>query len=116
MTNPRYYPFRSAAAQAAYHALYAKRAQAWPIPSETRLVDTPAGQTYVRISGDPALPPLILLHGARGNSLMWVPNIAALATRFRTYAVDTIAETGLSVSHKPIGRSEQLIPWLHDVI
>jgi pimeloyl-ACP methyl ester carboxylesterase len=35
------HPFRSAQAQAEYHALYAERAKAWPVLSETRLVETP---------------------------------------------------------------------------
>jgi pimeloyl-ACP methyl ester carboxylesterase len=70
----------------------------------------------VRITGAAELPPLVLLHGARGNSLMWVPNIAALSARFRTYALDLIGETGLSVSGDRVTRCEQLLTWLDEVL
>jgi pimeloyl-ACP methyl ester carboxylesterase len=114
-TSP-WHPFRSAAARAEYLALYADRAKRWPVPSETRTLDTPAGQTCVRMSGRPTDPPLVLLHGVRGNSLMWIPNIAALSARYRTYAVDTINDTGLSVRQRPITRPEHLLQWLDEVL
>ena len=51
MKNASYHPFRSIRAKAEYHALYAQRAKAWPVAAETRWVETPAGQTFVRVSG-----------------------------------------------------------------
>jgi pimeloyl-ACP methyl ester carboxylesterase len=111
-----FHPFRSAARKAEYLALYEARARAWPVACETRLLDTPAGQTFVRISGRPADPPLVLLHGARGNSLMWVPNIAALSAHYRACALDTVGETGLSASRGRVSRPEQLVVWLHEVL
>jgi len=110
------HPFRSASARAEYLALYEQRASRWPVASETRLVDTPSGQTYVRISGHPTNPPLVLLHGVRGNSLMWIPNIAALSAHYRTYALDTINDTGLSVRRRPITKREHLLTWLDEVL
>lgn len=111
-----HYPFRSSACREQYHARYAQRAGAWPVPSETRLIETPAGWTHVRLSGSREAPPLVLLHGARGNSLMWVPNIAALSASFYTCAIDTIGETGLSVSRSRLSRTEQLLVWLDEVM
>lgn len=46
------HPFRSAHAKAEYHALYMERARSWPVASNTRLNETPSGQTFVRLSGD----------------------------------------------------------------
>jgi pimeloyl-ACP methyl ester carboxylesterase len=110
------HPFRSASAKAEYLALYEERARRWPVACETRLIVTPSGQTYVRISGQPTDPPLVLLHGVRGNSLMWVPNIAGLSAQYRTYALDTINDTGLSVRHRPVTRPEHLLTWLDEVL
>jgi len=59
------YPFRSEAARAEFEAHYDERARAWPVPSEARFIDTPSGRTFVRASGSPSAPPLILLPGAR---------------------------------------------------
>jgi hypothetical protein len=111
-----HYPFRSSACREQYHARYAQRARAWPVPCETRLIETRAGWTHVRLTGSREAPLLVLLHGARGNSLMWVPNIAALSAGFYTCAIDTIGETGLSVSRGRLSRTEQLLAWLDEVI
>lgn len=116
MKASAFHPFRTEGDKAEYLALYAKRAREWPIPSETKLISTPAGQTYVRISGHPANPPLVLLHGVRGNSLMWIPNIQLLSTHFRTYALDTINDTGLSVQQARITKPKDLLQWLDDVV
>ena len=115
MKSP-FHPFRSARARAEYQALYLKRAKDWPVASETRLIETPAGQTFVRVSGRSPDPPLILLPGSKGTSLTWIPNIAALAARYRTYALDSIYDFGLSVSYRNIKRPDDLITWLHEVL
>ncbi len=47
---------------------------------------------------------------------MWVPNIAALSAQYRTYALDTINDTGLSVSRQRITKAEQLLIWLDEVL
>ena len=47
---------------------------------------------------------------------MWVPNIAALAAQYRTYALDTINDTGLSVRRRPITKPGHLLTWLDEVL
>jgi pimeloyl-ACP methyl ester carboxylesterase len=114
--NSSLHPFRSAKAKAEYHDLYLKRAEAWPVASETSLIDTPSGQTLVRVSGNSAAPPLVLLPGSRGTSLTWIPNIAALSTHYRTYALDSIYDFGLSVSQRTLKKPDDLVTWLHEVL
>jgi pimeloyl-ACP methyl ester carboxylesterase len=114
--NSSLHPFRSAKAQAEYYDLYMKRAEEWPVASETRLIDTPSGQTFVRASGNSTDPPLILLPGSKGTSLTWIPNIAALSAHYRTYALDSIFDFGLSVSHRTIKKPDDLVTWLHEVL
>lgn len=116
MKTTDYHPFRSPQARAEYHALYAERAKAWPVPSETRLIETPAGQTFVRISGRPTDPPLVLLPGSLGTSLTWIPNIAALSAHYRTYALDSIYDFGLSIRRRAIRKPEHLVAWLNEVL
>ncbi len=88
----------------------------WPVVSETRLIETPSGQTFIRMSGRITDPPLILLPGSRGTSLTWIPNIAALSAHYRTYALDSIYDFGLSVSSRTIKKPEDLITWLDEVL
>ena len=64
MELPAYHPFRSAEAKEEYLALYDRRIKRWPVASETRMIETSHGHTFVRISGPVDAPPLVLLHGA----------------------------------------------------
>ncbi len=62
-SRPEYHPFRSAEARDRYLAAYDKRAASWPVASETVMVDTEQGRTFVRISGLADAPPLVMLPG-----------------------------------------------------
>jgi pimeloyl-ACP methyl ester carboxylesterase len=116
MTRQSSYPFRSESAKAEYEAFSLERAEAWPVPSETKLLDTASGQTFVRASGRITDPPLVLLPGARFGSLMWLHHIAALSAHCRTYALDNINDVGLSVSRRDIVKPEDYVNWLDEVI
>lgn len=111
-----FHPFRSERARAEYHALYMKRAKKWPVASETRPIETPSGQTFIRVSGRLTDPPLILLPGALATSLTWIPNIAALSTHYRAYALDSIYDFGFSVRRRTIKKADDIVTWLHEVL
>ncbi|MDH7512910.1 MAG: alpha/beta hydrolase [Clostridiales bacterium] len=85
------------------------------MPSTTRMVETSFGQTFVRVSGPPDAPPLVLLHGIDGNSLQWIPNIKALSGYFRAYAVDGIYDCGLSVYARFFEGPEDFTSWLDEL-
>ena len=110
-----YHPFRSMTAKEQYLKLYAMRAKKWPVDSQTRLVDTPYGQTFVRISGPGGAPPLVLLHGAGGDSLQWIPNIEALSKRYRVYAVDNINDYSRSIYTQIIKNADGYVNWLDEL-
>jgi len=115
MEIPTYHPFRSEKAKEEYLTYYDNRVKGWPIPSETRMVDTSFGQTFVRISGLVAAPPLVLLPGAVFNSLMWIPNIEALSQEYRTYAVDNIYDCGRSIYTRDLKGSGDFVQWLDEL-
>jgi pimeloyl-ACP methyl ester carboxylesterase len=96
--------------------LYAARAKGWPVASETKLIRTSTGETHVRLSGHPTNPPLVLLPGSKGTSLTWIPNIASLSAHYRAYALDSIYDFGLSVAHRHLTRSADLVNWLDEVL
>ena len=110
-----YHPFRSKAAKEAYHALYDIRVKKWPVASEARWVDTSCGQTFVRMSGPVGAPPLVVLHGAGGDSMQWIPNIEALSRSYRVYAVDNIYDYGLSIYKQPIKNPADYVSWLDEL-
>jgi pimeloyl-ACP methyl ester carboxylesterase len=117
MNMEQYYPYRTAAARdLCIRYLDGLAAREWPIASEERMVPTTFGATFVRVSGPPGAPALVLLHGAGTTSLQWAPNIEALSREYRTIAVDQIGEFGKSVCIKPIGSLQDLIAWLDELI
>lgn len=110
-----YHPFRSTTAKEQYLKLYDMRAKKWPVDSQTRLVDTSYGQTFVRMSGPVGAPSLVLLHGAGGDSLQWIPNIETLSRSFRVYAVDNIYDYGLSIYTQSIKSPDEYVNWLDEL-
>jgi pimeloyl-ACP methyl ester carboxylesterase len=116
MMRQPFYPFRSEQAKAEYEALSLDRAKSWPPGTETITLETASGQTFVRACGRVTDPPLVLLPGARGGSLMWTHHVAALAAHTRTYALDIIGDVGFSVSRREISKPEDLINWLDEVL
>ncbi len=118
MNLTAHHPFRSAEAKTEYLARYDEMAKAWPVPSENKMVDTSYGQTFVRMSGPVDAPPLVLLPGAGTSSLQWMLNIDALSQHHRTYAVDSLINTGCvgrSVYTKAITGPDDAVQWLNDL-
>jgi pimeloyl-ACP methyl ester carboxylesterase len=111
-----YHPFRSQAKKERYLAHYDARAARWPVPSETVFVDTSWGATFVRISGPADGPPLVLLPGASATGLMFAPNVAAWAKRFRVYAVDNVYDFGRSVYVRDLKSPDDYVDWLDQVL
>ena len=111
----RWHPFRSAAAQQEYLAFYDVRAQRWPIPSESTMVSTTFGDTFVRVQGPADGPPLVLIPGDSETSLSWIPVIEAFASEHRVYALDHIYDMGRSIYRKEPRRPDDFVRWLDEV-
>ena len=112
---PAHHPFKSVCAKKHYLNHYDRRAESWPVPADTMTVPTTYGKTFVRVSGPAAGPPLVLLPSTSANTLIWLPNIAALARKYRVYAVDNIYDFGRSVYTKEITVPADLVNWLDDL-
>lgn len=110
-----FHPFKSEAAQDRFLALYEEREKDWPVPFESRMVETSYGSTYVRISGPENGPALVLLHGAGGNSLQWASNIVDLSQGYRVYALDSIYDNGRSIYTRAMEKPQDYILWLDEV-
>nr|WP_308296675.1 alpha/beta hydrolase [Streptomyces sp. ISL-44] len=84
-------------------------------------IETSFGTTHV-YRWEPADPahaartPVVLAHGAGGNSSQWYPNLAALRAERPVYAVDTLGDPGRSVQHTPIHQPERSAQWLNEVL
>ncbi|MFY0610250.1 MAG: alpha/beta hydrolase [Hyphomicrobiaceae bacterium] len=110
-----FHPFRSEAAKQTYLAFYEEKARRWPVASETRMVNTSFGDTFVWIQGPVDGPKLVLMPGDSENSLSWMPLIEALSAEHRTYVLDHIYDNGRSVYTKAPQGPSDLVQWLDEL-
>jgi pimeloyl-ACP methyl ester carboxylesterase len=111
-----HHPFRSPAAKQRYLERYDRRGAIWPGPSETRMIETSFGSTFVRINGPEGAAPLVILPGANATSLIWAPNIAELSRGHRTFAVDNIYDFGRSVFTRHVRTPADFVQWLDELL
>lgn len=116
VSTASYHPFKSEKKQQRYLDYYAKREACWPVEFENRRVETSFGQTFVKVSGDPESPPLVLLPGGNATSLMWAPIVEPFAESCRVYAVDNIYDFGLSVYTKRLTTPDDFVVWLDELL
>ena len=110
-----WHPFRSAASKLEYLAFSDARAQRWPVPSDSTMVSTTFGDTFVRVQGPADGPPLVLLPGDSETSLSWIPVIEAFASEHRVYALDHIYDMGRSIYRRRPRRPDDFVRWLDEV-
>jgi pimeloyl-ACP methyl ester carboxylesterase len=109
--------FISQAGRAAFLAAYDHvLAELWPVPYESVELPTRFGSTHAIVSGPPTAPPLLLLHGAGLSATSCYPNIATYADQFRTYALDTIFDSGRSRQTHLLESRQDCAAWIGDVL
>jgi len=86
------------------------------VPYEELFLDTHYGKTYVITSGEPSLPPLILLHGSGSNSSMWIRDIERYSKHYRVFAVDIPGDPGKSEEKQYSLRGQAYSEWMDDVL
>ncbi len=88
-----------------------------PVPMESIFVDTGEfGKTHLLVGGNPGGRPLVLLHGASGNSTAWFGMLGDLEGAFRLYLADIPGQPGLSGSDRPELDGEVMSRWLQLVL
>lgn len=85
-------------------------------PFGQQYINTTFGQTFMLTAGQESNPPIILLHGSCSNSAFWFPEIMALSSYYRVYAVDIIGEAGNSEEYRPDLNSDAFALWMKDVL
>ncbi len=116
MTEQTLSKFRSDAGAAEYRAAYEKTLALWPAGVQPLDAQTRFGSTHINALGDPASPPLLLLHGMGTSSTQWYPNAGALAEHFRVLAPDVPDQLGLSSLDRFIQTRENYALWLADLL
>jgi pimeloyl-ACP methyl ester carboxylesterase len=108
--------YKTPAGEQAVMAFYDSVLEQWPLPHERLSIPTRHGDTFVLACGNPAGPPLILLHGAGTNSAIWAGDVMTYGRDFHLYAVDLIGEAGRSAPNRPPWQGPAYVQWLDDVL
>lgn len=116
MISSKLASFKSTSGEADYVSAYDAALQLWPVPYEENDIITRFGTTHVIASGSEGSPSLLLLHATGTSSTLWFPNIDALSSAFRVYAVDIIGEPGKSRQSRLLRNREDCANWLVDVM
>ncbi|GIJ78377.1 Pimeloyl-ACP methyl ester carboxylesterase [Micromonospora phaseoli] len=90
--------------------------RSWPQPRQEFDVETSFGTIHVHRYGPTEGSPIVLLHGATGNSSNWYPQIATLGRHHPVYAVDTIDDPGRSVQRRPVVGTAENAAWLDETL
>lgn len=102
----------SASASAAYRGAYARSMELWPIPFESRLVDTPFGATHVVVSGASDGEPLVFVHAASLSATQWHLQARDLGASHPLFAVDIMGDIGLSTEAARLHTRADAARWL----
>jgi pimeloyl-ACP methyl ester carboxylesterase len=107
--------FKTPEREKQYMAAYETVLALWSAPNRPMDVPTRFGITHINTSGPENAPAMVLLPGFGTNSTMWFPNMAALSSRFRVYAPDTIGQPGKSIPSGVLAASNSS-NWIADVL
>jgi len=107
--------FKTPEAEKQYFELYETVLARWNVPTESLDIKTSFGITHINASGSSERPALILLPGFGANSTMWFPNISALSSKFRVYAIDTNGQPGKSIPGRKLTASNSA-NWIVEVL
>lgn len=99
-----------------FESAYDEGMRTLPAPTGEHDVDTGFGRVHAYRFGDAPGPPIVLLHARGGTTVVWRPNIPALAVRHRVYSIDLLGEAGRSEQTAPIRAADDQAAWLATVL
>ncbi len=107
--------YRSSQGEQLVNKKYLELLRHWPVEKIEHQVSTRHGNTVVYACGNAENPPLVLLHGACGNTLMWLKQVQSYLKSHCVYAIDIIGEANSSEPSRPKLKSNAYVEWLEDV-
>lgn len=98
-----------------YFDAYDKALALWNIDYDELYIPTTYGTAHIVVSGPKNGEPLILLHGMNASSTMWYPNVKALTSDYRIFAIDLIIEPGKSFKMAKFDELEDITAWYEEI-
>ncbi len=107
--------FKTPVLEKQYMDVYDAVLNLWNVPHEALDVPTRFGVTHISAAGPKEKPAMVLLPGFGANSTQWFPNVAALSSPFRVYAVDTNGQPGKSLPGSTL-TAQDSSDWIAQVL
>lgn len=96
--------------------LYDKKLNSLDLDVESITVHTRYGETNILATGDPANPPIILVHGSNGCAPIALETYANLHKRYRVFAVDVLAQPNKSADTRLSMKDDSYGKWMNEII
>lgn len=97
-------------------SLYDKKLESLNLEFEYLSVQTSFGKTNIIATGDPANPPIIIVHGSNGCAPIALETYANLHNTFRVYAVDVLAQPNKSADTRLSMKDDSYGKWMNEII
>jgi pimeloyl-ACP methyl ester carboxylesterase len=108
--------FKSEQGRMAIIEWYDKQVQRLSVQTESKMIETSAGQTHVLMAGPQEAAPLVVLHGNNMNAATMGDVISALADTYRVYAIDIIGMPGKSAGTRLPHTDRSYAQWLLEAL
>ena len=96
--------------------LYDKKLESLNLDFEYLTVQTSFGKTNIIASGDPANPPIIIVHGSNGCAPIVLETYANLHKTYRVFAVDVLAQPNKSAETRLSMKDDSYGRWMNQII
>jgi pimeloyl-ACP methyl ester carboxylesterase len=108
--------FKTEKGKEAILSLYDQKLRELGIEYEYLRVETRFGETNIIATGDPAAPPIMLIHGSNGCAPVALETYPNLHQHFRVYAVDVLAQPNKSAETRLSMKDESYGEWMNAII
>jgi pimeloyl-ACP methyl ester carboxylesterase len=113
--DPKYSPFKTESSMNDYLEYYDQAISEWPVEIQEIDIENEYGCTHILHYGNPSGPVLVLLHGMRSNSTIWIKLAKELSEYFNVYSIDIIGDLGKSVAKKDLQSENDYCDWLNEI-
>ncbi|MEO9476246.1 MAG: alpha/beta hydrolase [Cyclobacteriaceae bacterium] len=96
--------------------LYDEKLEELKIDYDYVKVKTSFGTTNIIATGDPANPPIIIVHGSNGCAPIALETYANLHKKFRIFAVDVLAQPNKSAENRLSMKDDSYGKWMNEII
>ena len=108
--------FKSKKGKSKILSLYDKKLESLNLDFEYLTVQTSFGKTNIIATGDPANPPIIIVHGSNGCAPIALETYADLHKTYRVFAVDVLAQPNKSAETRLSMKDDSYGKWMNEII